>query len=692
MRKAKLTGYLILFICIAALTINSALKKTRTVQRDIPTLLNFYYNYKDKEPLRAKEALDLILRQEPTNHQAIHASVSWFMHKGDTHSALTFLKQSHNAHPDDPYINFELAQLYVLLNQMSDAKPLLQQVQQSPNPSVQKKAAVLYESLFPQETLSQAPSHYRSYIEPIRVGIKADFAPLYAKVAEISALQPDSARHYLQLILSIDPNAEQAYVMLGYLELQQHNPQLAQQYFLKAFALKHRAQLAVQIGYLYASNHQLTQALYYFNYGVAHGDEGLKQQSLEAIKVLASNPVAHFAATALRSGLGGLSGLSGLSQPQSPADRLWTIFYENKLSQPQLARKAINKLLALHPDDLRTLKEAAYFATAQKDSPAAIALWLRAYSLQQDAEYALSIAYLYDGMDNRIKAYQYFSLAAKTTDSVLKLKAEIAKTAMGGAQFKIFPKPYFIEFYGAPFYFSRFDLAVLPTISRAGVTLDEKHHTDVYLSWRRTKDDRSGGPKGFIIENSISQIFEDNVAIYAAGLRSYPWPKIPLQTFIEVGQAEDLVYRDRNKWRSDVRGGLVYFNAWGEQPTWTGNLSLPLKWRTTLYADTIYYSRYDNNVIGTAWFRPGLRLATLRAASLDAYVANYLILDKNHEFYNNIYSVGPGIAFQPNNRINLVLRLESLQGYYIKVNSPSPNPYRSRYYNNIAMVETYFRF
>lgn len=689
MRKAKLTGYLILFICIAALTINSALKKTRTVQRDIPTLLNFYYNYKDKEPLRAKEALDLILRQEPTNHLAIHASVSWYMHKGDTHSALAFLKQSHKTHPDDPYINFELAQLYVLLNQMSDAKVLLQQVRQSSNSSVQKKAAVLYESLFPQEVLSQTKTNYLSYIEPIRIGAKPDFAPLYAKVAEISALQPASARHYLQLIISIDPNAEQAYAMLGYIELQQHNQPLAQQYFLKAFALKPNAQLAVQIGYLYASNQQLKQALYYFHYGVAHGDAGLRQQSIEAIKVLTSNPVAHFAATALSSGL---SGLSGLSQSQSPEDRLWTIFYENKLSQPQQAQHAINKLLAMHPHDLRTLKEAAYFATAQKDSPTAIALWLRAYNLQQNAEYALSIAYLYDGMDNKIKAYHYFSLAAKTADAELKLKAEMAKTALGGTQFKILPKPYFIEFYGAPFYFSRFDLAVLPTISRAGVTLEEKHHTDAYLSWRRTKDDRSGGARGFIIENSISQIFEDNVAIYAAGLRTYPWPKIPLQTFIEVGQAEDLVYRDRTKWRSDVRGGLVYFNAWGEQPTWTANVSLPLKWRATLYADTIYYSRYDDNVIGTAWFRPGLRLATWHSASLDAYVANYLILDKNHEFYNNIYSVGPGIAFQPTNRINLVLRLESLQGYYIKVNSPSPNPYRSRYYNNIAMVETYFRF
>src|SRR5690606_23641765 len=116
---------------------------------------------------------------------------------------------------------------------------------------------------------------------------------------------------------------------------------------------------------------------------------------------------------------------------------------------------------------------------------------------------------------------------------------ELAMTSMGGSQFQFLPKPFFAEFYSAPLYFSRFDLGVLPTITRAGITLNENHHTDAYASWRRTKDNRSGTVQGLIIQNSISQIFEDNVAIYAAGLRTYPWPKIPLQTFVEIGQAED---------------------------------------------------------------------------------------------------------------------------------------------------------
>ncbi len=679
MRKAKLTGYLLLFVCIAGITIHSAMKKTRSVQRDIPTLLNFYYNYKEKNPLKAKEALDLILKQDPSNAIAIHAKGNWFIQQGDTHAALIFLQNNHALYPQNANIELELAKLYIILNQAAQAKPLLKKLLTSDSPDLKKKSTILYQATYPQEAIQTTPINYISYIEPIHITAKQDLSPLYAKVQDIIKLQPDSARNYLHLIISMDPNAQEAYVKLGYLELQQNNSDVALQYFLKAFAIQADAQLAVQIGYIYAKKRDRTQALFFFNYGAAYGNQELKQQSLKALAFLKENPVE-------------TQPNKGSEATLSPEGKLWNLFYKNKLNRPAIALKAINRLLQMHPDDIRTLKEAAYFAMAQKNSSGAIALWSRAYNLERNPEYALSIAYLYDAKNNKPKAFHFFDLASKTMDMSIKTKAELAMTSMGGSQFQFLPKPYFAEFYSAPFYFSRFDLGVLPIITRTGITVNENHRTDAYASLRRTKDNRSGTVQGLIIQNSISQIFEDNVAIYAAGLRTYPWPKIPLQTFVEIGQAEDLVYRNRTQWRSDVRGGLVYYNAWGKKPTWTAGLTFPWKWVSTLYGDTIYYSRYNNNIIGTVWFRPGLRVATFQSASLDFYLANYLILDKNREFFNNVYSLGPGIAFQPSNRINVVLRLEALQGYYIPVNSPTPNPYRSKYYNNLAMVEVYFRF
>jgi hypothetical protein len=221
-----------------------------------------------------------------------------------------------------------------------------------------------------------------------------------------------------------------------------------------------------------------------------------------------------------------------------------------------------------------------------------------------------------------------------------------------------------------------------------GIVLDDKYQTEAYLNYRIAKDNRSG------VQNSISQIFEDNVAIYGVGIRAYPWPSIPLQAFLEIGKAEDLIDQQRPKWRGDVRGGLIYYNQWGPgtKPTYTFGVASPWSWRMTLYSDLIYYSRYDHNIIGTVLFRPGYRILTLQSTTVDFYLGNYLIFDKNREFYNNTYSIGPGIAVTPTNRLNVTIRLELLQGYYIPVNSPTPNPYSSRYHNNIAMVEAYFRF
>ncbi|CAM2765770.1 tetratricopeptide repeat protein [Legionella worsleiensis] len=679
MSKAKLTGYVFLFLCIAGIMIYSALEKTHSVQRDIPTLFNFYYTYKDSDPLKAKEALDLILKQDPTNKTALYAKGTWFIQQGDTHSALIFLKEYNTLHPNDAVIELELAKLYIMLNQLNEAKPFLKKLITSNKPDVRKKATVFYQTLFPQEILQVPQTQLTSYIEPVYIKPKQDFKPLYAKVEEIIKLQPESARRYLLMILAMDPEQRQAYLKLGYLELQQNNTDSALGYFLKAYALKASARLALQIGYLYALKKDKDKAQYFFNYCTLKGNAQLKQLSSKAQEYLENNNFVN------------QNGLIA-SIPLSPEDILWNRFYTTKSLHPEVALKTINTLLAMHPDDLRTLKEAAYFAVAQKNTQWALDLWLHAYQLESNPEYALSIAYLYDAQQNKPKAFHYFDLASQTANKDIKTKAELAMTNMGGSQFKFLPNPYFVEFYSAPFYFSRFDLGVLPTITRAGITLNETHHTDAYLTWRRTKDNRSGTAQDLLIQNSISQIFEDNVAIYAVGLRTYPWTTLPLQLFVEAGQAEDLVYRNRPKWKNDLRGGLVYFNAWGELPTWTERLSFPFKWIASLYADVIYYSRYDDNIIGTSWFRPGLRVATFQSASLDFYLANYLILDKNKEFYNNVYALGPGMAFKPTNRINVLLRLESLQNYYIPVSSPTPNPYRSKYYNNLAMAEIYFRF
>jgi hypothetical protein len=677
--------YMLLFLTVLIVSIfYAALKESKEVKRDTTTLFNFYYKYKYTNPLKAKEALDLILQQEPSNKTATHAMINWYLQKGDTHAALQFLERIHQQAPSDAYIAYKLMKLYITLNEQAKAKIVLNQILMIKNNTLTHRATVTYETVYPEDKLVFVTTQYASFIEPIRFNIVRDFKPLYQQVQKFMKLQPDSARQTLQLILAIDKNALEAYLLLGYLELQEKHVNNALPNFVKAFELKPSPILALQLGYIYAELKNKTKAIEYFTYAANHGTDAAKSKSSSALNAVKRK---------LSIGILQMGGGFGISPVLSSEDKLWNLFYQNKKTNKEVAWRAIEKLLNIHPFNIRSLREAAYFATAEKNNLLAIAYWKRAYALERNPAYALSIGYLYDGIDWKYSAFHYFDLAAQTTNQDIHNKAEMAMTNMGGSQSKFFPRPYFAELYSSPFYFSRFNLGVFPTILRTGVTLNETYHAEPYFSYRRTSDSRSGTSlQGPIIQSGISQIFEDNVAIYAAGFRLYPWKKLPLQAFIETGKAEDLIDRNRSKWRGDVRAGLIYYNAFGETATYTDQLKLQFKYVSSLYADLIYYSRYNNNIIGSAWFRPGFRVATYQSASLDLYLANYYVIDKNKEFYNNLYSLGPGIAFRPTNRINCVLRFESLNGFYIPLNSKTPNPYQANYYNKLAMVELFFRF
>ena len=674
MSRTKLVGIFFTILLLFGFAAYFVFQNLKTVTRDVPTLLNFYYTYKDQKPYKAKEALDLILQQEPNNIIARRALAGWYIQQGDTYMALSYLKKAQSRFPNDPALNLELAKLYLLLNQKNKAKPLLMKIMQMNVPESKQKATKIHQAFFSEE---YAPEQweitpYQSTLMPIPISNKEDLSPLFDKAMGLINTNPDEAKYYLLLILDRAPDSPVIYKTLGYLELKQHQTQQALSYFLKSYFQNQQPELALQIGFLYLKQEQKKQAEKFFQYASESEHASVRYQARQAIKNL-NNP-----SQPQRSSFN--------AKPLSLKGQLLVAYYEKKKSNPKMAWQILKRLLRQFPNDLFLIKEAAYLSASMDQNQNAISFWQRAYQLEKKPEYALSIAYLYEKMDKRPQAFQYFGLAAKTRDKTLRDKAETALTNLAGTQTKYVPSPFFVDIFTSPLYFSRFDMMIYPVILRAGVIFEEQHSTALYLTHRRTTDSRSG------IQNRISQIFEDNVAIYSIGLLTNPFKNVPLQAFIDVGEAEDLVFRNRAKWREDVRGGLVYYNEWGARPDFTFELELPMKWRTTLYGDLIYYSRYDNNVIGTLWFRPGLRAATFQSASVDVYVANYLVLDKNKEFFNNTYSIGPGIAIQPSNRWNIVFRFESLQGFYFPVNSPSPNPYKSTFHNNIVLAEVFVRF
>lgn len=331
------------------------------------------------------------------------------------------------------------------------------------------------------------------------------------------------------------------------------------------------------------------------------------------------------------------------------------------------------------------LNSLGYEEIKSKNNLQAIRYFETSYHLKQDPFIALQLGYLFDINKNKNIAVIYFQRASQTKHVEIQKKAEDALINLSSAQQQLLPAPLFAEFFSTPLYQTRFALQITPIILRFGYTLNSNYQLDVYSSFRLVKDNQT--TSNFL----ISQIYEDNVAVYSFGIRAQPIPSMPLLVFAEAGRAADLVQRQRPIWRDDWRGGLVYYKNWGGKleyfPTWA-YLS---KSFGDLYSEFIYYSRFNNNLITTHRFREGFDLLSYKNFIIKTYGLTRLSFDKNREFFNNFIEYGPGIAVIPNNHWNLTFRYENLHGQFISVNSPTPNPYGHSYHNQLFQLEYYVK-
>jgi tetratricopeptide (TPR) repeat protein len=367
----------------------------------------------------------------------------------------------------------------------------------------------------------------------------------------------------------------------------------------------------------------------------------------------------------------------------SERDTLLNEFYQSKnINDTVKAWAAITKLLQLYPNDLQALKEAGYYALNEKETKKSVEYFKRAYVISRDPYLALQLGYLLDGLDDKAEAYYYFNLATEATNQTERMKAELAKTNLRGLQVKFLPNPYYADLLFYPFYRSRFKLVIYPLISHVGIILDKEHNIRLYLSYRRTSDNKSTG------SSTLPQIFEDDAAITSLGIQATPFPKIPFSTFIEAGKAVDLIYKGRSRWRSDLRSGLVYYNEWGKEARYTFDPHFTLAPNMDMYADLIYFSRYQNT-IATARLRPGIEVLRYGSSSVNLYLKAFISEDYQRLFYNNILEIGPSIALTPSDRYNITIRYECLRGYYLPSGGDEINPYGGKYHNNMVFLDTY---
>jgi hypothetical protein len=219
-------------------------------------------------------------------------------------------------------------------------------------------------------------------------------------------------------------------------------------------------------------------------------------------------------------------------------------------------------------------------------------------------------------------------------------------------------------------------------VARLGIESNNRLKTKTYLVFRQTDDNKTANL------GQVPQIYEDNVRIMGGGIQITPFKSLPVVGFVEAGMAYDLIYRERDRWRGDLRGGLMYYNEFGTKPAWYDTFKMSMDYYSTLYGDVTYFSRFDNNVIGTFKTQQGIRLLQYHSSMLNLYLGGRVMEDTRREFFNNFAEIGPGIGFIPSNRFRLQIRFEHIKGVYLPAGG-SVNPYGKHYTNNIVQLFVY---
>ncbi len=138
------------------------------------------------------------------------------------------------------------------------------------------------------------------------------------------------------------------------------------------------------------------------------------------------------------------------------------------------------------------------------------------------------------------------------------------------------------------------------------------------------------------------RLLSENAVIAAGGLR------LPLDGGVtlwgEAGQSMTYLSRPPTgtaRSAPDYRGGLNWFRARGAA---LGGDEPGIFYEANL--DAVYVSRFNDDVLAYAQFRPGYRLPTRGPLRAQVYVNWNVTMDRGGEYWANYAEVGPGIRFR----------------------------------------------
>lgn len=282
MLAALIALVLLLFVFISYMQIGM-------LKRDPLVLMNLYYQKKISNPYVARQALEIILKQDQNYRPALIELSQWLVEKKDFVGALPWVKRLHQCLPNNKKYTFQLAYLYYKTGFWGRAKPLFLTLTDDPlSPWYRPAQTALramtsfipnYKDWADARFFYPTGSSYDSNEHPNYDSDNADLDIFY----RLQKQDPAKARVYIETLNHKHPRHVQTLKEAGFLAVHEGRIEDAVALFKRVYAITGDPTEAMQIGYLYSSLNQNKKAYHYFHRATESHDPKLAWLAQDAM-------------------------------------------------------------------------------------------------------------------------------------------------------------------------------------------------------------------------------------------------------------------------------------------------------------------------------------------------------------------------------------------------------------------------
>ncbi|MDF1684905.1 MAG: hypothetical protein P1U36_09675 [Legionellaceae bacterium] len=283
--KRYIRIFVALFSLLLILCVFISHMKAGSLKRDPSVLMNVYYQKKTSNPQVARQALELILKQNKNHILALVELSQWLVKEKDFMGAMPYVERLHQQLPDNQKYTFQLAYLYYKAGLWERAKPLFLTLASDPLSSWSRPAQAALRAM-------------TSYIPNYKDWVDAKFFyPAWSSSHEgheteedeldvfyrLRKKDPTAARVYIESINHTHPKRVQALKEAGFLAIEEGRIEEAVEIFTRVYAMTQDPAEAMQIGYLYSGLYENRKAYHYFNLATASRDPKISWLAQDAM-------------------------------------------------------------------------------------------------------------------------------------------------------------------------------------------------------------------------------------------------------------------------------------------------------------------------------------------------------------------------------------------------------------------------